>query len=69
MKAKLDSAITAIFLICAFVTTGAIVHREFFAVPAGRMRAEQNPIFFKGTGELILRPEHAWVRLMRRCSS
>jgi protein-disulfide isomerase len=39
--------ITAIFLFCALVTTGAIVHREFFASPAGRTQAQQKPIFVK----------------------
>jgi protein-disulfide isomerase len=44
---KLDSVITAIFFVCALVTTGVIVHREFFASPTGGPRAEQKPIFVK----------------------
>jgi protein-disulfide isomerase len=47
MKIKLDSVVTAIFLMCALVTMGAIVHREFFASPAGRAQAEQKPIFLR----------------------
>jgi protein-disulfide isomerase len=47
MQIKLDSAITAIFLTCALVTTGAIVHREFFGSTARRALAEQKPIFLK----------------------
>jgi protein-disulfide isomerase len=47
MKPKLDSLITALFLVCALVATGAIIHREFFASPAGRAQAEQKPSFLK----------------------
>jgi protein-disulfide isomerase len=47
LKIKLDFMITAIFLACALVATGAIVHREFFASPVGSPRAEQKPIFLK----------------------
>jgi protein-disulfide isomerase len=47
MKMKLDSVITAIFLVCALGTTVAIIHREFFASRAGRTQAEQKPIFLK----------------------
>jgi protein-disulfide isomerase len=47
MKIKLDSVITAIFLVCAIVATGGIVHREFFTSPAGRAQAEQKPIYIK----------------------
>lgn len=45
MKMKLDSVVTAIFLVCALGTTGVIVHREFFVLPAGGTRAEQKPLF------------------------
>jgi protein-disulfide isomerase len=44
MKIKLDSVITATFLICALVTTGAIVHREFFEATFGRARMERKPV-------------------------
>ena len=47
MKIKHDSVIAVIFLVCALVTTGVIIHREFFASPAGRAQAEQKPIFLK----------------------
>jgi protein-disulfide isomerase len=47
MKMKFDSVITAIFLVCAIGTTGAIIHREFFGSTPGRAQAEQKPIFLK----------------------
>jgi len=47
MQMKLDSVITAMFLVCALVATGAIVHREFFPAPERGPRAEQKPSFLE----------------------
>jgi protein-disulfide isomerase len=42
-----DTLVTAILLACAMTMTGVVLHREFFASPEGRVRAEQKPIFVK----------------------
>jgi NhaA family Na+:H+ antiporter len=47
MRIKLDSVITATFLVCAIVATSGIVHREFFASQTRRVQEEQKPIFLK----------------------
>ena len=70
MKIKPDAVITATFLVCALVTMGAIVHREFFASPTGRAQAEQNPIFLKDwRADLVkgirMGPAEAPVQLLR----
>jgi protein-disulfide isomerase len=69
MKIQRDFVITGIFLVCALVTTGAIIHREFFAAPAGRAQAEQKPIFVKTWRAALAKgvrmgPEQAPVQLM-----
>ena len=46
MKQKLDTAITAILVICALLTTALLIRREFFAAPpATGKAAESVPIF------------------------
>jgi protein-disulfide isomerase len=47
MKIKLDSVITVTLVVCALITTGVVLRREFIATPAGRAQAEQKPIFLK----------------------
>jgi protein-disulfide isomerase len=69
MKTRLDSAITTIFLVCALATTGAIIHREFFATPGGRAHAEQKSLLINDwrtqlTKGVRMGPEQAPVQLM-----
>jgi protein-disulfide isomerase len=47
MKVRFDIVVTATLLICALVTTGLVVRREFFAPAPPRAQAEQKPFFIK----------------------
>jgi protein-disulfide isomerase len=44
---KLDSIVTATLVLCAVITTGVVVRREFFAPSAAPKAAEQKPVFVK----------------------
>ena len=46
MKTSFDIAVTATLVVCALVTTGLVVRREFFA-PAPPPQAERKPLFVK----------------------
>src|ERR1700719_2166370 len=48
MKLALDAVITATLVVCALVTTGLVVRREFFAPAPPPSQAEQKPLFIKG---------------------
>jgi protein-disulfide isomerase len=45
MKMKVDAIVTAVLVICAVVTTGVVVRREFFDSPSGS--GPTKPIFIK----------------------
>lgn len=47
MKPKVDTAVTVILVLCALVTTGIIVRREFAPSPAAPAQAEQEPVLIK----------------------
>jgi protein-disulfide isomerase len=47
MKIKVDAVITATLVVCALVTTGVVLHREFFAPEPPRSQAEHKPLFIK----------------------
>jgi protein-disulfide isomerase len=47
MKVKIDSVITVTLVVCALITTGVVLRREFFASPAANSRTEQKPIYIK----------------------
>jgi len=45
MTIKLDAAITATLVVCALVTTGLVVRREFFTPAPPPVQPEQKPVF------------------------
>ena len=45
MKIKLDAVITVALVVCAVVTTGLVIRREFAGPPAAAERGERKPIF------------------------
>jgi len=45
MNRKADAIVTAVLAVCAVITTGAVVRREFFAPLVGA--AEQRPVFIE----------------------
>jgi protein-disulfide isomerase len=47
VKLKVDAVVTATLVVCAFVTTGLVVRREFFAPAPPSVQAEQKPVFIK----------------------
>lgn len=47
MKLKLDAVVMVTLLLCALVTTGLVVRREFFAPAPPPAQAEQKPHFIK----------------------
>jgi protein-disulfide isomerase len=47
LKLKVDAVITATLVLCALVTTGLVVRREFFAPAPPPAQAEQKPLFIK----------------------
>jgi protein-disulfide isomerase len=47
MKVKIDSVVTATLVVCALITTGVVLRREFFSTPAPNMQAEQKPVYIK----------------------
>jgi protein-disulfide isomerase len=47
MKIKWDALLTITLIACALVTTGALVHREFFAPSEVVQASAQNPVFLK----------------------
>ena len=47
MKISLDAVITAVLVVCAVITTGVVVHREFFVQRVATESAKQKPVFIK----------------------
>jgi protein-disulfide isomerase len=69
MKVRFDIVVTATLLICALVTTGLVVRREFFAPAATPLQVERKPYFINDwRGALVkgihMGPEQAPVHLL-----
>src|SRR5687767_1376749 len=48
MKIRWESLLTATLVVCAFITTGLVVHREFFAPSTSAAQiAGQKPVFIQ----------------------
>ncbi len=69
MTLKLDALVTATLVVCALVTTGLVVRREFFVPAAPTSQAAQKPVLTKDWRALLakgvrLGPEQAAVQLI-----
>jgi protein-disulfide isomerase len=69
MKIKPDALITATLVVCAVITTGVVVRREFIAPSASSGRAEQKPVLIPRWREHLakgmrLGPDEAPVQLV-----
>jgi protein-disulfide isomerase len=69
MKPRLDAVIAATLVMCALVTTGLVVRREFFAPAPPPVKSEQRPVFIKDWGSKLatgvrMGPEQAPVQLL-----
>jgi protein-disulfide isomerase len=69
MELKLDAVATTAVVLCALVTTGLVVRREFFAPPTLATQAEQKPLFVKDWRTQLakgvrLGPEQAPVQML-----
>jgi protein-disulfide isomerase len=47
MKIRSDVVVTATLVVCALITTGLVVRREFFAPASSPVQAERKPLFIK----------------------
>jgi protein-disulfide isomerase len=69
MKVKLDAVVTVTLVVCALLTTGLVVRREFFAPVAPQAQVEQKPVFIKDWRKHLAKgirigPERAQVQLL-----
>jgi protein-disulfide isomerase len=47
MKVKIDTVVTVTLVVCALITTGVVLRREFFVRPVANALSEQKPIYIK----------------------
>jgi len=69
MKLKWDGVLTTTLVVCALITTGLVVHREFFAGPPQSAALAQKPVLVQNWKSLLrlgvtLGPSGAPVQLM-----
>jgi len=55
MKVRLDTVITGTLVLCALVTTGLVVRREFFSPALSPVLREKKPIFIKDWRAILSR--------------